>query len=175
MPTRLARVLAADYVEGVEGLPIAELRSRRGELQEVEVAISYQRRLCQGRLDILVADLQRRADGGSSDIQHLIDHLTPILAEGPRLSRGALPPLLAPDFAEGDLCEELDAIIPAGTIGDLPDLTDAEVLAIGEQLRDLEKRYSTERRALHEQLSNFERELVRRYKSGELDVDSLLQ
>ena len=57
---RIDRVLAADYLEGLQGLPLAEVRQLRADAEQEEVDLSYLRRMIQGRLDILRAELNRR-------------------------------------------------------------------------------------------------------------------
>src|ERR671921_714408 len=42
-----------------------ELRAKRAESQRVEVGLSYLRRLAQGRLDIVAAEVRRRVEGAA--------------------------------------------------------------------------------------------------------------
>ncbi len=171
----IEQLLADEFLEGVESLSIEELRARREDCQRVEVGLSYVRRLAQGRLDILVADLRRRADGGRLDVQAVLDQLNDILSEGLRgADQGRLPSLIVPEVT-AEIEAELEAAVPTTTLADLVHLTDAEALKCGEALRDLEKKVSIQRRALHERIDIFERDLVRRYKANEVDVDSLLK
>src|SRR5919198_473676 len=65
---RIDRVLDPRFVADVEGLALDELRSRRSEAEEEERSISYLRRLLQGRIDILRAELARRARGGDHQV-----------------------------------------------------------------------------------------------------------
>lgn len=177
MPRRLERLLSPDYTASLDSLTIEELRAKKGECEEEEVAISYMRRVTQGRLDILVADLRRRAVGdGRTELRDLVDQLSTILADGPRSasSGGRLPALLAPEV-DDDVMAQLDDVLPEGTLADLVNLDDAEAIAVGERLRDLERRLSAERRAIHDRLAILEQDLVRRYKANEVDVDSLLR
>ena len=164
------------YVEGVESLSTEEIRKRRTECAEVETALSYVRRLAQGHLDILVADLQRRAVGDASpEVSEMVTQLSEILASGPQRSPGAgrLPTILAPDLDEA-MIGELEATLADLTIGDLASMSDAEAIALGERLRDFERKVSQDRRALHEHMALFEADIVRRYKQGEASVDTLL-
>ena len=175
MPIHIDEVLDPAFVEGLDELSLDEVRQRRSKSQQVEVGLSYLRRMTQGRLDILVADIRRRAEGADSDLIHLLDHLTPILAEGIRgKDRGAIPTHMTPDFSE-DLTAELDEILPDTTIANLPNLTNAEVLHIGEELRDLEKAVSIRRHDVHQCLDKLTAELVRRYKDDPAEVEALLQ
>ncbi|MDP9070608.1 MAG: aerial mycelium formation protein, partial [Actinomycetota bacterium] len=88
----LDRLLAEDYLEGLERLPLPELRRRKAECQEVEVAVSYLRRLVQGRLDIVEVDLRRRAGGEPADLSDVVDRLPQILAGAGRPDGGGRPP-----------------------------------------------------------------------------------
>src|SRR5581483_3431071 len=75
---RIDRVLAADFVERLNQVSLDELREMRSEAEQEETDLSYLRRLLQGRMDILRAEVDRRSgkDGGS-----LIDRLPGILAD----------------------------------------------------------------------------------------------
>ena len=176
MDDRLSRVLDPSYVADVQSLSTEEVRKRRAECAELETALSYVRRLAQGHLDILVADLQRRAVGDASpEVSEMVNQLSEVLSSGPPRTPGAgrLPTILAPDL-DGDLIRELEAALADLTIGDLPTMTDAEAIALGERIRDFERKVSKDRRALHEHMAVFEADVVRRYKQGEASVDTLL-
>lgn len=176
MDDRLTLVLDPAYVADIQSLSTDEVRKRRRECTEVETALSYVRRLAQGHLDILVADLQRRAVGDASpEVSEMVDQLSEILSSGPPRAPGAgrLPTILAPDL-EGSLIRDLEAGLADLSIGDLPHLSDAEAIALGERLRDFERKVSRDRRALHEHMAVFEADIVRRYKQGEASVDTLL-
>ena len=176
MDDRLSQVLDPAYVAGIESMSTDEVRARRRECTEVETALSYVRRLAQGHLDILVADLQRRAVGDASpEVSDMVNQLSGILSSGPSRSPGAgrLPTILAPDLDEA-MIGELEAALADLTIGDLASMSDAEAIALGERLRDFERKVSRDRRALHEHMALFEADIVRRYKQGEASVDTLL-
>ena len=176
MDDRLAQVLDPAYVADIESLSIEEVRKRRAECAEVETALSYVRRLAQGHLDILVADLQRRAVGdGSPQVSEMVNQLNETLSGGPQRTPGSgrLPTMLAPDL-DGEMVRELEAALADLTIGDLPELSDTDAIALGERLRDFERKVSRDRRALHEQMAVFEADIVRRYKPGDASVDTLL-
>ena len=78
----LDRVLDNAYVGDLASRSIEEIRAMRAESQAVETGLSYVRRLAQGRLDIVAADLRRRRDGGDPpDLHSLVEHLPEILGE----------------------------------------------------------------------------------------------
>lgn len=177
MGQRLARVLDPEFVVDIRSLTTEELRARRDECAEVETALSYVRRLAQGHLDILVADLRRRAVGDASpQVSDMVHQLNEILSGGPAPapSAGRLPSVMTPDLDE-EVVGELEAALDNLITGDLGSLSDEEAIAVGERLRDFERRVSQDRRALHEHMALFEADVVRRYKAGEASVDTLLQ
>lgn len=171
----LDRLLAADYVADIGALPMADLRARKAECGEAEGALSYLRRLVQVRLDIVLAELQSRAAGGTGELSELVEHLPEILAEGgTRTVAGRLPSLTLPDLDHHQLAADLDAIFDLDKAGALPETDDVELRRIADALVELERRVSDQRRALHERLDVLRAEVVRRYKSGEATVDTLL-
>jgi hypothetical protein len=181
--TALDQVLADDYLHGMDSLPMAELRGRRQACQEVETSLSYFRRMIQGRLDIVHAELSRRESGGeASDLGGLIERLPSILADHARPAaptdaslpgRGPLPEVIAPQDVDA-LARQLDEVVDADRLASLPSRAEDEVRALADQLTDLERTVSAQRRQLHERIDALQDEIVRRYKSGEATVDALL-
>lgn len=151
------------------------LRARRSECQEIEVGLSYQRRMTQGRLDIVAAARRRLATGQAPvDHDHLVEQLSGILADrthGP--GSGRLPQLMAPGADDIDTAE-LDAIVGPGVLGSLPDQDDDQLGSLVEELSAYEHRLSAQRRALHERIDLLQAEITRRYRTGEASVESLL-
>ena len=80
---RLDAILAPDYLAGLTTLPIDELRRRRNDCQEVEVSLSYLRRVVQGRLDIVLAEMRHRREGSTHDLQTLVDSSLVTVLDGP--------------------------------------------------------------------------------------------
>src|SRR5690349_1619323 len=62
---RIDRVLGADYLSDLDARSIDELRAMDHECAEIETELSYVRRLAQARIDIVQAEVDRRAQGGS--------------------------------------------------------------------------------------------------------------
>src|SRR5262249_34911864 len=95
---RSARVLDPSYLDGLDTRSVDELRAMHAECLELETEVSYVRRLTQARIDIVDAEPDRRANGGS--LEDLIRELPRILAdEGPRAgpATSRLPLKMAPD------------------------------------------------------------------------------
>lgn len=167
-------VLGDAFVEGLETLPMEELRARRGECEEVEVLASYLRRLVQGRMDIVHAEIRRRDGGELADLAGLVEQLPEILSEGPRgAGVGRLGTVLVPDVNHRRLTAELDRIIDADKVAVLGELSEDELRTLGDDLAALEQDVSARRRCIQERMDTLQAEIVRRYKSGEATVDSL--
>ena len=169
------------YAADVTSLTLEEVRRRRGACQDAEEALSLHRRLVQGRLDIVQADLYRRAGGGlGEDAASLVAALPDILVEhGDRhLGPGRLTSVdtnetqLGPDFDE--LTAKIESIVDGAKLSNLDKLEESEVRNMADQLDDLEKSISGNRHQLHNHIDRFQEEIVRRYKSGEASVDGLL-
>jgi len=176
---KVEEILAPGYLGELADLPMETLRARRQECQALEASLSYLRRLVQGRLDIVLAELQRRRDGtGDGGLRSLVDQLPEILSDHLRTPGNGRPPaVMAPADLEvdGEVLGRLDAVADADRLGRLPSAGDADVQALVEPLSALEQDVSAQRRALHERIDGLQREIVRRYKTGQADVDSLLR
>ncbi len=171
----LDRLLAADYLDRLSDMATPDVRSRKAECNLAESALSYLRRLVQVRLDIVLAELQRRAAGTTSDVSEIIDQLPEILSEsGTRTSAGRFASLDLPDVNHRVLTADLDRIFDIDKASVLSEMDDESVRGLADALVDLERRVSAQRRALHERLDALQAELVRRYKSGEASVETLL-
>jgi hypothetical protein len=179
MPRSIDQLLAPDYLAGVEGLAIDVLRQRRQDCQEIESRLSYLRRLTQGRLDIVHAEMSHREQQRpTGDVGDLVERLPEILAargeSRPTTPRGPLPDVVAPPDA-GEMADELNVILDADRLGALPSLSGDELRAVAERLSEFERELSRDRRQAHEIIDALQAEIVRRYKSGEATVDALLR
>src|SRR4051812_6091333 len=101
-------------------LSLAELRELRAQRQHDDDAMSFVRRLAQGRLDLVRAKQQQLAAGERGPITH---ELPLILAHN--LSGGpARPPRPADDFSDHPLAAELDGIDEQMAGGDVDAMDD---------------------------------------------------
>ena len=151
-------------------LPLDELRALRSDLQHQDDAISYVRRLAQARLDLVRAEMSRRATG---DQKNITGELPAIL--GTHLTGGpARPPRPADDFSDHPMALALEALCDEAGSTDLPSMDAAELGAYAASLHDFEQHRSHERKALFARIDALSAELVRRYRDGEADVDGLL-
>ena len=179
LDTELERLFAPDYLQGVDGRSVAELRAMRAECQHAETAVSYLRRVVQGRLDIVHGLLDRAGTDRGGDLSDVVENLSSIIGGGPPRPSGfgRLPAEMSPDMESveiGDLTAGIDAIVDPGRIGELPGLGREELEAIADRLTELEATVSHERRSLHERIDTVQAEIVSRYKSGQVSADGLL-
>lgn len=177
MPTDLAALLDPGYLGDLPRRPMDEVRSMRAECQEVETGLSLLRRMVQGRLDIVGVELTRRAEGGDpSDLPDLIARLPEVLSDRTHAPGvGRLPQMMAPGELPADLEGELDAIVGAGHLADLPSVDDDHLREMADALAAFEQKVSGHRHDLFERIDALQAEITRRYKTGEATVDSLLQ
>jgi hypothetical protein len=61
---RIDRVLGPEYLAGLEARSLDEIRDMDRECSEIETELSYVRKLAQARLDIIQAEVDRRAARG---------------------------------------------------------------------------------------------------------------
>jgi len=152
-------------------LSLEELRDVRAKLQHEDDVVSYARRVAQARLDLVHAESHRRERGDrdgdlSSELRVVLSqHLT----GGP-----ARPPRPTDDLSDDPLSLELDTICAEFGFSRLEELTEEELVSLGEALAEYEQRVSADRRDRFERLDTFSAELVRRYREGEASVDGLL-
>lgn len=167
------------FVADLASLPMEELRERRTACQAVEVGLSYQRRMAQGRLDIVGAERNQRAGGASAPhvgegTDELVEQLSGILAERGRAPGfGRMPQLMAPDPEDVDT-RELDAIAGPSAIASLPELADAELAQLVDAISAYERAVSDQRHQLHGAIDAVQGEIARRYRTGEASVETLL-
>lgn len=169
------RIVDPEYLQGLGDRPLEELRAMRDECKEAETEISFERRLAQARIDILSAELDRRAGGGDDD---LMSRLPQILATEARAEGGLPLPSRAPDFSiprNADIPRRrIEEIVGEQTLSRLPSLPTEELRGILASLGDHEKSLSARRKSVQEVMDTVQAEIVRRYVSGEADPTAAL-
>jgi hypothetical protein len=156
------------------GLP--ELRALRRDAQRDEADLSYVRRLLQGRIDILRAELARRADPDAPAVLEppVVDRLSEILADAPsRRSASARHVTLGTPQSEEFrlLAAEMLADVE---LSDLAARTDGELYDAMGRLTRYEQQVSRRRQELQRTADDSSAEITRRYREGEAQVDDLL-
>jgi hypothetical protein len=138
----------------------------KSECTAVETAVSYYRRLAQGRIEILDAELERRERGGT--VEELIAQLPDILAGDGGRSSSTQARIAEPDAPITELAwpDHREQLVSDSTLADLPTLDDARVGTIRDELRDFERELSDVRRRIHGVLDGIEHEIATRQAAG---------
>jgi hypothetical protein len=165
---RVDHVTDPSYVQGLAERSIDDLKTMRDETGEIENEISFERRLCQARIDILTAELDHRS-GKSGDV---ISRLPEILADEGRSTAGDVGlPSRAPDHSipknAGILRRRVEEIVGEETLARLSDVSTEELKTIIASLGKHEQNLSQQRRSLHEVLDQIQAEIVGRYTEGD--------
>ena len=165
------------YLAGLEQRSLDEVRTMRSECQGLESQVSYVRRLAQGRLDIVDAELGRRREGRPpSDVAEMVAALPTTL--GRHLTApgsGKRPTTIEPIEPDPELLEPLDRVLDVDALGALPSKSDVELTEIRTALAAAETDLSARRKVLFDRLDALSAEITRRYRTGEASVESLLQ
>jgi hypothetical protein len=164
---RIDEVLDAAFLTELSEWPLDELRSRHAECLEIETEVSYVRRMTQARIDILEAELDRRASGGS--VGDLIAALPEILAdEGPRapVEKSRLTRHLAPSM-DIKWRRGREHLITDDTLAKLPNLDDDECGPRSSSSASLEQELSAQRRNVLQVIDRMEGDLAARHKVGQ--------
>jgi hypothetical protein len=161
----------------IGGLGLDQLRTLRRDAQEQEADLSYLRRLLQGRMDILRAELARRRvphDLAPPTPADLVDRLPAILADLPSsVRRPARHVTLGPPRGE-QYQREADTLMGDVRLADLAAHPTSALLAAVERLTRHEREVSGRRQLLQRTADDCSAEITRRYREGEARVDDLL-
>lgn len=170
----LDEVLDPSFVDGLERLEANELRRRKELADAHEAALSYARRILQGKIDLLAAELQARREAGGEVVGPSIADLSEVLEpKREREFRGRFPRMITrPETPE---VQEAERTAAHPIFARLEEASVDEIAWVAGRLRDHERRISDLRLRLHSQIDQIERELVRRYTSGEISVDDVLK
>ena len=147
-------------LSGLSGLSMDELRDRRRVLQHTDDAVSYVRRVAQGRADLARAELARRE---SHESVELTDELRHVLGDR-LLGQSDRPPRPADDFSDDPRAEALDRLCAEHGFGRMAELEDTAVAELAGALDAFEGEVSSERHVVFAELDDLSEELVRRYR-----------
>jgi len=169
---RIDRVLAEGYLEGLRDLPLAEVRSLRADAEQEEVDLSYLRRMIQGRMDILRAELNRR-DGVSTGT--LVEGLAAILADEPRAPARGMGRHTTVEPSRADSHRRyVEALVADVGLSDVSERSTDELARAMHTLAEEERTLSGKRREVQEVMDACGAEITRRYRDGEASVGALL-
>ncbi|MGD3110126.1 ABC transporter substrate-binding protein [Streptomyces sp. YGL11-2] len=168
-PQQRDRLRPADTPE-LSGLGLPELRVVRRDSQQEEADLSYLRRLLQGRIDILRAEIARRTAPHSP----VLDRLPEILTDVPSRQRSSARHVTLGTPHSEEYRRLADEMLGEVELSDLTARTDDELHdAMGRLIR-YERQISQRRQSLQRTTDDCSAEIARRYREGEAQVDDLL-
>ncbi|GHF70653.1 RsiG family protein [Streptomyces thermodiastaticus] len=167
---------------GLALLSLPELRALRRRAQRDEADLSYVRRLLQGRIDILRAELDRRASGAAADTgvesyherASVVERLAEILRDTPARQRSSARHLDMGTPQSEEYRELAARILGEVQLSDLRARTDMELRVAMGRLAGCERKVSRRRQRMQRTADECGAEIARRYREGEAQVDDLL-
>jgi hypothetical protein len=168
---RIDKVLDPDFVTGLGELTLDDLRERRREAEQEETDLSYLRRVLQGRLDILRAELARR-NGEETD---LVSALPRILADDHPGGAHGLGRHIAAEPSRADAHRRhVEALIADVDLSNPSAHDDASLRRVLDVLEAEEHKVSESRRQVQHVMDALTAEVTRRYREGDADPSDLL-
>jgi hypothetical protein len=152
-------------------LDLAGIRATRAALQAQEDAVSFVRRMAQGRLDIARDEQRRRAE--NLPTSQTATDLAGVFGQE-HGGGSARPPRETNISTDHPLVIELEQLCDRVGFGSIRTLDETALVGVIDELSAFENARSSERRALFDQIDALTAELVQRYKQDGADVDSLL-
>ena len=169
---RIDRVLAEGFLSGLPSQSIADIRALRADAEQEEADVSYVRKLLQGRIDIISAELERRR--GGADQASLVDSLPQILAD----DRGSPHGLGQYRTVEPSRVDQhrrrVEALVADVDLSNVTVHNDADLTRALDVLGSEERDTSETRRRIQVVVDACAAEITRRYREGEAAVEDLL-
>src|SRR5215216_4812670 len=160
---RIDRIRTPEFVEGLAGLSLEDLRARRDECYAEREYLSLLRRLVQGRAEILRAEIERRGSGG--EVGSLVDQLSTILSsEGQGPSRGEAVKVGLPEEEMLLARRRVERLVADAEISDPGTLDDERLAAAVDLLVGEEHEVSQARSDVLQVMDALQEELKRRYR-----------
>jgi hypothetical protein len=171
-----ATVLGEDELADLASWSNDDLRTRRAACEAHEAAVSYARRVLQGRLDIVRAELERRHEAGDPGAGELLAALPGLLAGGhvaTEPARARVSSVTVPPEADA-LVASIDEDLGEATLTGLAERSDGDLETLVTALERHEAALSSTRRQLFGTIDAIRDELAARYKDGRANVADLL-
>jgi hypothetical protein len=163
---RIRQLLDPEYVASLQARSLDDLRAMRSRCSEYELTVSYDRRMVQARVEILDAERDRRARGGSLD--ELVADLPRILGAEPSRPAAATTRVTNTQSPSIELHwpDGREELIADSTLANLPALDERELDETMDRLRDFERELSEIRHQLHGVIETLDREIASRQVAG---------
>jgi len=151
--------------ESLSTVPIDELRARRARLNAAEDEVSYTRRVAQTRLDLVRRRQADRAVPLAGALREVLVHQA--VSPSPRPPRDTAP------HEESPSAHQLELLCAEHGFTRLDELDEAGLARLAAELERFERRISGARKRLFAEIDELSGELVRRYRDGSAEVDTL--
>jgi len=171
---RIDQIRDPEFTAGLDSVDVDELRSRRDMCGDLDVELSFYRRMLHGRMDLLSFELRRRS---GEETRSVMEALPEILAGDPEPRPPRAPgesrtiPIRAPEFP-GVGRRPVDRALGDDFLARLPQLADDELEETRVMLAEVESEISAQRRDVFEVVDLVQAELTRRYREDRPDADS---
>ena len=146
-------------------LSLSDLRAQRNALQRQEDAVSFVRRLTQGRIDLVLDEERRRATKAPAPSGTLTERLANVFGQE-HGGGSARPPRETDVPADHPLLVQLDELCEEFSFENLESLSDADISALRDALTLFEQSCSQQRHQMFEQIDALTAELVARLRDG---------
>ena len=165
----LSQAVDPIYLDGISNVALEAVREKRAECSDLENGVSFVRRVAQGRLDVLVAEANSRAEGAGGDLSSVVDSLAATLSESVMASgSGRIDVDIEPPVQiVKELTAVLDERVPASVVSAVAELSDDDLAASVAGLTQFEQELSSNRRSLHDTIDALNQELARRIVDGD--------
>jgi hypothetical protein len=154
-------------------MPLSEVRVLRTEAEQEEADLSYVRRLLQGRVDIIKAELARRR-GELGESGSIIDQLPRILADDRGPARGLGRHVVIEPSRVDEHRRLVERLVGDSDLSALAGRTADQLEETLLRFADHEREISDQRHAVQTVMDACAAEITRRYREGEADVSALL-
>lgn len=165
------RVLADEFVADLESADLDDIRQRRRDAEQEEADLSYVRRMLQGRMDILRAELSRRSGGGD---ERIVDRLAGILSDPSRADHGLGRFLSVEPSRVDEHRRSVEQLIADVGVSDVEGRDEADLRAALDRVEEYERGVSADRQRVQKVMDLLTAEVTKRYRSGAANVDDLL-
>jgi len=157
------RVMAPDFVADLGELTMAQLRERRQLAMREEADLSYVRRMLQGRLEILEAELELPPE--ESD-EELVARLTRALMANTTATGSSGRYMATEPVRLAERRRHVERLISDVGLTDVASMSESDIRSALSKLAEQEHVVSRLRHEVHEIIDVLTAELAHRYQSG---------
>jgi hypothetical protein len=169
---RIDRVLAPDYLEGMDGLELDDVRALRRDAEQEEADLSYIRRMLQGRIDIVRAELARRSGAEDGAVMRDLADILASAASPPDPARSRFLTVGPTRVAEQK--RAVEQVVTNVQLSDVEARTDEQLHDDVVTLRNFEQSISENRHRVQHIVDSCAAEIGRRYREGGVTVADIL-